>query len=369
MARRGGPGVSADATECDNTVSRRAEWLGCVVRDPVVAVAWLHRCLVVLSGLLLAVVVTGCGSRPGLPGSDVSTPVAAAAGQAVQVAPGVYMIQGLPGEVDGVNLGRVGNTGFIVGPTGVALIDSGTSAAQGEALLAEVARVTRQPVKLVLLTHTRQEFIFGATAMQRRGIPVHMHRAAAALMASRCENCLKTLKRVLGDDAMAGTRVPKADVLFDAHHVVDTIGRPLRVLQFGLSSGPGHVVLIDSQTGVMFAGGLLDAGRIPDVQDGLLAPWTEALDRLRVLVADGSVRHIVPGHGPLSGTNLVDVVARYLAALDRRTLQLLDSGAALSEVGDAAEVPEFAGWDQYDTIHRRNASVLFLRHERERMLQ
>jgi hypothetical protein len=105
------------------------------------------------------------------------------------------------------------------------------------------------------------------------------------------------------------------------------------------------------------------------VQDGLLAPWTGALDRLRALVADGSVRHVVPGHGPLSGTGLVDVVARYLAALDRRTLQLLDSGAALSEVGDAAEVPEFAGWDQYDTIHRRNASVLFLRHERERMLQ
>lgn len=374
IARAGGAGLPADATECDNTVSHCAGQFGWLTRELVVsramvAAAWLRCCLSVVGGLLLAV-VAGCGTGPGAAGSAVgSTPVTAQPGRAVQVAPGVYMIQGLPGEVDGANLGRVGNTGFIVGPTGVAVIDSGTSAAQGEALLAEIARITSQPVKLLLLTHTRQEFIFGATALQRRGVPVHMHRAAATLMAARCENCLKTLKRVLGDEAMAGTQVPKADVLFDADHVIDTIGRPLRVLQFGLSSGPGHVVLIDVQTGVMFAGGLLDAGRIPDVQDGLLAPWTGALDRLRALVAEGSVRRIVPGHGPLSGTGLVDVVARYLAALDRRTLQLLDSGAALSEVGDAAEVPEFAGWDQYDTIHRRNASVLFLRHERERMLQ
>jgi glyoxylase-like metal-dependent hydrolase (beta-lactamase superfamily II) len=251
----------------------------------------------------------------------------------------------------------------------VAVIDSGSSAAQGEALLAEIARLTNKPVTLLLLTHTRQEFIFGAAAFQRRGIPIHMHHAAAALMASRCENCLKTLRRVLGDEVMAGTQVPKLDVLFDADHQIDAIGRPLRVVEFGLSSGPGHVVLIDQQTGVMFAGGLLDAGRIPDVQDSLLAGWSAALDRLRGLVTDGSVRRIVPGHGAASDVGLIDVVARYLAAIDQRTLALLDAGAALSEVGDAAEVAEFAGWDQYDTIHRRNASVLFLRHERERMLQ
>ncbi|MBK6854249.1 MAG: MBL fold metallo-hydrolase [Burkholderiales bacterium] len=329
----------------------------------------------VLGGVLL-VVLCGCGTRPGGVPSAVETTAGGAAaitglpGRSVQVAPGVYMVQGLPGEVDAVNLGRVGNTGFVVGPTGVAVIDSGTSAAQAEALLAEIARVTDLPVKLLLLTHTRQEFIFGALAFQRRGVPVHMHRAAAVLMAARCENCLKTLKRVLGDQAMAGTAVPKADVLFDADQVIgDVIGRPLQVLQFGLSSGPGHVVLIDQQTGVMFAGGLLDAGRVPDVQDSQLAAWTSALDRLRMLASEGSVRHIVPGHGPSSDTGLIDVVARYLAALDRRTLQLLDAGAALSEVGDACEVAEFAGWDQYDTIHRRNASVLFLRHERERMLQ
>jgi glyoxylase-like metal-dependent hydrolase (beta-lactamase superfamily II) len=369
-ARGVGSSLPVDATECDNTVSQQAGQFWPASQLLNVALALWRRCLVLLGGLLLTLLVAGCGSRPVTASGDVgSAALVARAERSVQLAPGVYMVQGLPGEVDGVNLGRVGNTGFIVGPTGVVVIDSGTSAAQGEALLAEVARVTDQPVKLLLLTHTRQEFIFGAMAFHRRGIPIHMHPAAAALMASRCENCLKTLKRLLGDEVMAGTEVPKVDVMFDADQQIDVIGRPLRVLEFGLSSGPGHVVVIDQQTGVMFAGGLLDAGRIPDVQDSLLTGWNRALDRLRTLVADGSVRRIVPGHGPVSDTGLIDVVARYLAAIDRRTLELLDAGAALSEVGDASEVAEFAGWDQYDTIHRRNASVLFLRHERERMLQ
>jgi len=34
-------------------------------------------------------------------------------------------------------------------------------------------------------------------------------------------------------------------------------------------------------------------------------------------------------------------------------------------VPDACALPSVAAWDQYDTIHRRNAAILFLRHERQ----
>ena len=117
----------------------------------------------------------------------------APAGGITAVAPGVYMQRGAAGEVGPQNLGRVGNSGFIVGPTGVLVIDTGTSYREGLALLDAVARVTDQPVRRVLITHTRQEFLFGATAFRERGIPILMQRQAAMLMAARCENCLKTL--------------------------------------------------------------------------------------------------------------------------------------------------------------------------------
>lgn len=283
---------------------------------------------------------------------------------AVEVAAGVYMVQGLSGEVDVGNLGRIGNAGFIVGDTGVVAIDTGASYRHGVALLALIRRLTDKPVLLALITHARQEFLFGAAAYQEQAIPIHMHRNAAALMQSRCEWCLKTLRQVLGDDAMQGTAMFKPDREYERPHAIDMIGRRIQVLYYGHSSGPGDVAVLDAQSGVLFAGGLLDQLRIPDVQDSDLDGWTRALQALR----RSPITAVVPGHGPLASAGVIDSVERYLARLQTRLLELLQAGAALSEVPRALELPEFAHWDQYETIHRRNASILFVRMEREQLL-
>ena len=281
----------------------------------------------------------------------------------IELAAGVYMLPGAPGEVDAGNLGRIGNAGFIVGDSGVMAIDTGTSYRHGVALLAAIRRVTDKPVRLALITHTRQEFLFGASAYREQGIPVHMHRQAANLMRSRCEHCLKTLRQQLGEDAMQGSAMFKPDQEFDDSRTIDVIGRQVQVLYFGHSSGPGDVAVLDLPSGVLFAGGLLDHLRIPDVQDSQLDGWARALKALRAL----PIKAVVPGHGPAAPVTAIASVERYLAQLRARVLALLHSGAALSEVPDAANLPEFAHWDQYEIIHRRNASVLFVRLEREEM--
>jgi glyoxylase-like metal-dependent hydrolase (beta-lactamase superfamily II) len=289
---------------------------------------------------------------------------AEAAPAAVEVEAGVYMVPGLTGAPGLANGGRVGNAGFIVGRTGVMAIDTGTSHRHGQALLAAIAQVSALPVRLALVTHARQEFLFGASAFQARGIPVHMQRNAAALMAARCEGCLKALRDELGEDAIRETVVFKPDVLFDDTHVVETLGRPVLVQHHGLASGPGDSTAYDVRSGTLFAGGLLDNRRIPDIQDGDVEAWRQALGGLRSL----RIQTIVPGHGPAAEPDLIRVNDLYLAQLERRCATLLKEGAALSEVPDAAALPEFSRWDQYDTVHRRNAAIMFLRLERRLLL-
>jgi glyoxylase-like metal-dependent hydrolase (beta-lactamase superfamily II) len=279
----------------------------------------------------------------------------------IQVASGVYQLRGATGEPEPANRGRVGNAGFIVGPQGVLAVDSGTSYREGQALLAAIARVTDRPVRALVVTHARQEFLFGARAFQERGIPLLMQTDVAGTMASRCDGCLQTLRRLLGDDEMKGTAVPVPDRRFDASQPWDAIGRPVRLLVFGHSSGPGDTAVLDVQTGTLFAGGLLDLGRIPDLQDADLAGWRRALAELHAL----RLTTVVPGHGPAAGANAIYTVERYLVQLERRVRELLAANAPLSAVADACRLPEFAGWVGYDTIHRRNAALLFLRDERE----
>ncbi len=310
----------------------------------------------VLIAILIVAWTAGCA---GIPARSPAIP------EPLQVADGVYMFQGAKGEVDSENLGRTGNTGFIVGESGVVAIDTGTSRQHGDDLLAAIARVTDKPVRLALITHTRQEFLFGAGAFRAQGIPVSMHRRAANLMAARCENCLKTLRRQLGETIMRGTAMFKPDIEFETSHTIDLIGRPLEVLYFGHSSGPGDIAVLDRRSGVLFAGGLVDHQRIPDVQDSDRPAWLAALGALARL----PLTAIVPGHGPAGPASLVDSVRRYLADLERHIAGLLQAGVPLSAVADASALPAFSHWDRYDNIHLRNASIVYLQLERESMFK
>lgn len=299
---------------------------------------------------VLCASLVGCASAQPLRGL---TPVA--------LAPGVYAVHGSAGVADARNLGRIGNTGFIVGTTGVVAVDTGTSYAHGQALLAAIASVTELPVRVALVSHVRPEFLFGGAAFRERGIPLRMHRRAAGLMAARCKTCLDELRRTLGEEAMRGTTVYDADELFDASHELQGIGRAVRVLHFGHSSGPGDIAVFDVTSGVLFGGGLLDARRIPDIQDSDLPGWKRALHALRGLGA----RTVVPGHGASGSPQVIDGVERYLAQLETRVRAMVAAGDSLLGAADAAELPEFDAWDQYDTIHRRNVSIAFVRFERD----
>jgi glyoxylase-like metal-dependent hydrolase (beta-lactamase superfamily II) len=307
----------------------------------------------------------GCGAAAASLAACTTTRPAPAP-RATEIAPGVYMVAGTGGSPDEINLGRIGNAGFIVGEAGVIAIDTGTSYAHGQALLAAIRDVTDQPVQVALVTHTHAEFLFGGAAFRERGIPIRMHSRTAGLMASRCETCLKTLRQIVGEQAMRGTTMYKADQEFDATHELDLIGRPVQVLYFGHSSGPGDIAVLDRRGSVLFAGGLLDARRVPDIQDSDLPGWHKALNELQAL--RGAT--VVPGHGTAaSAWPLIAANQRYLLQLEARIRTLVASGISLLDVADASELPEFETWDQYDTIHRRNASVAYLRVERELMFK
>ena len=81
-----------------------------------------------------------------------------------RVADGVYAFIADTGEISPANRGNVGNSGFIIGPTGVVVIDTGISYRHGRRMLAAIRRVTAKPVELVVLTHAMQEFLFGNAA-------------------------------------------------------------------------------------------------------------------------------------------------------------------------------------------------------------
>ena len=285
----------------------------------------------------------------------------AACSEAMRIADNVYAIIGTPGEVTAANGGRVANRGFIVGTDSVTVIDTGTTYRQGKEMLQAIAGVTSKPVRLVILTHAVQEFIFGSAAFDELGVPILAHSKTAELMKARCDHCLANLRPVLGTELL-GTRLVLPSRTIDATTLIDQGGRKLELLHFGWASTPGDVAVFDRTSGVLFAGGLLSVDRVPEICDADFDGWLRALSRLREL----RFGLLVPGHGNISGGHAaIEQTETYLRALDGKVKTLYGSGRSLLESVDSGDLQEYAQLPQYDPLHRRNVLHRYLQLEIE----
>lgn len=277
----------------------------------------------------------------------------------VRVDEGIYALQ--PGaEIAGSDRPTRANVAFVVGPLGVAVIDTGISYREGLEIIAAVHNVTRRPIRLAILTHPGQAVIFGAAAFRARGIPVLMHREAAALMASRCESCLRNLKAAFGEEEMADTRVIEPDHLIDGDQAIDAIGRRLRVIAPAWSSAPGALAVLDERTSTLIAGSLVSIRSVPDTRDGDARGWRRALVRL----ASTRCRHLIPAEGAIGRCSDIESFGRYFSDLEARIAALLHEGTSLGELGGRCDLPRYASWDRYEELHRANANRVYLRLER-----
>lgn len=166
------------------------------------------------------------------------------------------------------------NIGLVVGSTGALVVDTGSSPAQGAAIL-EAARRTAGdvPVVAVVVTHHHHDHLHGLAAFA--GIPSIGHAG-------------------LGGSAAAGVALPERGIHLAA--AVDLGDCRAEIVHFGPAHTPGDVVVVVPERHVVFAGDLLEQSGPPDVgPDTDLKAWPSALDGILGLLTPASV--VVPGHG------------------------------------------------------------------------
>ncbi len=283
----------------------------------------------------------------------------------VRVAANVYAFIGDNGEVTSANRGRIGNSGFIVGPDGIVVVDTGISYRYGREMVSAIRKVSKRPIRIAIITHAHQEFVFGAAYFQAIKVPVLTHARTSELMQFRCDNCLYHLKQTLGVSAMRGSRVVAPDRVVATSEFVSVAGMTLELVHFGWGSTPGDLVVFDRANGVVFAGGLVDVDRIPELRDGKLKAWETALQKL----AELPIKRLVPGHGPVSDAVAIDNFAIYLRSINRKVRELYNEGESLSDVEAKGELPGFRHWALYAQQHHKNVHRAYLEIEREDLEQ
>ncbi|SAL14024.1 beta-lactamase domain-containing protein [Caballeronia terrestris] len=300
-----------------------------------------------------ALVLLACAAFAHAAAGDVPAPVA--------IAEGVYVMLGDGDAVAPANRGIVANNGFIVGKSGVTVVDTGSSYRYGRAMIEAIRKLTPLPVELVIITHQAPEFVFGASAFRDKGVPILAQRRAAELIRERCAICLKNLQRTLGDEEMSGSRVTVPDRTVEGTTQIESGGRNLQLLHFGPASTPGDLAVLDTATGVVFAGGLVSNGRIPELRNEQIPGWLGALDKLRAM----DPRVVVPGFGPLLKGDGIMQTGAYLRELDAGVRRAYASGTGLTDAMRTVQVPAFSHYKLYAIAQPQNVQRLYLQLEKQ----
>lgn len=272
-----------------------------------------------------------------------------------EVASGVYVHQGAHQLPDTVNHGEIANIGFIVGEKCVAVIDSGGSPSQGEALKAAIKARTSVPVCYVVNTHVHPDHIYGNSAFKQQGVSFVGHRKLAQAMAARAPYYQEKAGRDLGLSL-----TPESFILPDQEvaqtRQLDLGGRTLTLTAHGPAHTDSDLSVFDDKTHTLWLADLLFMGHIP-VVDGSLNGWLKELESLKKIEA----KLAIPGHGPVATEwpRAAEAETRYLETLrteiraylkQNKTMEL-----AIAEVGQGAR----ADWALFDEFHKRNVSTAF----------
>lgn len=247
------------------------------------------------------------------------------------VAENTWMVEGVKEELSTSNCGHIGNQAFIVTPSGVILIDSGSSPHFGEALKTLIAQHTAQPVRWVLNTHHHPDHFFGNAAF---GEAQHLTLASTrTLMARDRDALIDNVERLTGHSLEhSHIALPK---VVEAGEI--TLGNyPLTLFAMSGHSG-GDLVIMDHTTDVLFLGDMGFYQRAAaTAHSPSLQQWQEELNDLRTLNASTAV----PGHGPSAPPEtIIGQTTHYLEWLDQRLSDVASEGLGANHAL-AVELPD-----------------------------
>lgn len=309
------------------------------------------------SFLLMA--LCALAALPAVAGGEATVPM-----RAEQVGKHSWYVRGASGPASRENQGFMSNAGFVVTRDGVVVFDALGTPALAKKLIGEIRKVTKKPIRRVIVSHYHADHYYGLQAFKAAGAEIWAHALGRAVMSSEAaQDRLKQRLDLLAPWVDAGFRIVPADLWLEGDADFRLGGLTFSVRHVGPAHSAEDVVLFVREDGVLFAGDMVFRGRVPFVGNADSKRWLAALDTLLAL----KPRVLVPGHGSVSREPLKDITLTrdYLGYL-RETM-----GRAVADFASFEEAYAKTDWRAYEKLpafeaaNRANAYNTYILMEQE----
>ncbi|HWS76459.1 MAG TPA: MBL fold metallo-hydrolase, partial [Quisquiliibacterium sp.] len=275
-----------------------------------------------------------------------------------------WFVQGDAGPVSRENEGFNSNAGFVVTDEGVVVFDALGSPALGAELLAQIRRITPLPVRRVIVSHYHADHVYGLQPFRDAGAEIWAHRKVREYLATEAPAArLEERRQSLAPWVDARTSVVPPDRYLDGDTGFRLGGLGFRVLAVAPAHTAEDLMLLVEEEGVLFAGDLMFAGRVPFVGDADSRSWLDSVRRL----VEMKPRVLVGGHGPASTDAARDLALTrdYLAYLRDSMGRAVEQMLGFDEAYAATDWSRYRDLPAFEAANRRNAYNTYLRMEQE----
>ncbi|HEY1772591.1 MAG TPA: MBL fold metallo-hydrolase [Gammaproteobacteria bacterium] len=258
---------------------------------------------------------------------------------------GVWAAVSLPGSHAG------GNTGFVIGSGGVAVIDTFQTTEAAQALLDAIRKTTSLPIRYVINTHYHLDHVMGNGIFEKAGAVIMAQDNVRAW--ERTEN-LKFFGPTPKPEDKASVQNLTLPTVTYKDGVTLWLGDRKIIVQVvqGHTGGDSAVILPDAK--VIFTGDLFWNHNLPNLIDA---------DTLQQIATNDSFLKaypdyiFVPGHGELGRATDVSAFRDYLVALRQAVGAARSagkSGQTLTDAVMAAIKPKYGSWGYFDYFAKHN---------------
>lgn len=279
----------------------------------------------------------------------------AAALPVTEVAPGIYVHQGIHEDLNEGYHGDICNIGFIIGKSSVAVIDSGGTLAIGQQLREAVRQVTDLPISHVINTHVHPDHIFGNAAFQQDHPVFIGHAKLGDAMELRKESYLRNNQAVLGE-AFRGSVIVKPTQAVSDMLDIDLGGRTISLKAWPVAHTNTDLTIFDATTATLWTGDLLFIERTP-AMDGDTRNWLGIIPQISAIPA----KLAIPGHGTATD-QWRQALARqqhYFEVLLGDIRAAIKRGESMESAMDHAADSEKSRWALFSLVNRRNVNLLY----------